>query len=195
MADLIRGGPPSDHRSSRTWTIVGVCAVLTGAVVAGVILAGRQSSSTRVPLATQPPTARTCTGTDITAAVRAFVVAWNSHDPGQLAASLTPTAELDMSEKGQRAMPPAVGGGFTATQGITHVVRFAERQWKLGEQLTYDRARPFLNGANAVGMVARFSDNKRQQMSEAKFAYDCSQAGFSHIVIVAREVAARVASE
>jgi hypothetical protein len=189
MADLIRGGPSSDHRSARTWTVVGVLAVLACAVVAGFMLAGRQPSSAPVPHTTKPRAAPTCTGTDITAAVRAFVDAWNSHDPGLLAAALTPTAELDMSEKRQRARPPAVGGGFTATQGITHVVHFAEHQWQRGEQLTYAGVRPFLNGANAVDMVARFDGNKRQRMSEAKFAYDCSQAGFSHIVIVAREIA------
>jgi hypothetical protein len=119
-----------------------------------------------------------------------FVDAWNRRDVSNLAGVLAPNAELDMSTRFQRALPPTIAGGFVAIQGIGEVERFAEQQWALGEHLSYRRASVAPGGVFALGLTATFANGAKQIMSEGKFVNRCSQSGFVHVVIVAKDRAA-----
>jgi len=51
------------------------------------------------------------------AGARTFVSAWNSHNRALLFDKLSVNALLDMSAKGQKALPPVVRGGYSSAQG------------------------------------------------------------------------------
>ena len=191
VADMIEGGPPDRVRPGRRWVAVGVGLAVVGAAAVAVMLPRGGWSPTPTRPGAAPSSTPSCTDAEVFAALSAFVDAWNSRGPGRLAGTLAPAVELDMSQKGQRASPPAVAGGFRATQGIRDITAFAQRQWDLGERFSYVHARIAPGGVYAERLVARFDDGSRQPMAEAKFAYDCGQAGFSHIVIMAAQVAGR----
>jgi hypothetical protein len=192
MTDSIEGGPPERRwHVGRTWLLggaaVGVAAIVIAAVVVGAGSRGHSNPAT--PSAFSPSPAPTCSGGESATALRDFVRGWNRRDGGALAAALTPTTELDMSTPAQRALPPAVHGGLTSSQGIQPILRFVRAQWRYGEALSYTGVRSFAGGVNAIGLTATFADGSRQRMSEGKFVYDCAQAGFTHIVIVSAELA------
>jgi hypothetical protein len=191
MTDSIEGGPPERRwHVGRAWVLAGAGFAVVAVVVAAVALGGGGSNSKPAnPSAFSPSPAPTCTGGAAAVALRDFVSAWNRRDAGAFAAALTPTTELDMSTGAQRALPPAVHGGFTSSQGIQPILRFASAQWRKGESLSYAQTRLFPGGVNAVHLIATFGDGSRQRMSEGKFVYDCAQAGFTHIVIASVEVA------
>ena len=190
MVDSIEGGRPERGRPlARGWLVAGATVAVLAIVITAVDLRGGTSSNHRPATGalSHSPTP-TCSSGDAVAAIKAFVTAWNQRDPGALAATLTPTTELDMSSRNQRALPPAVRGGFTSSQGIRSILRFARTQWRAGETLTYSGTRVFANGGYALNLTATFSDNTRQRMTEAKFVYDCAQAGLTHIVIASAAV-------
>lgn len=192
MTDAIEGGPPEPERRVRTSWLAGLSAVAFGALLTVVFVVVRHPTGARAPInrsSAHPTALASCTAGTAASALMDFVRAWNHRDAGAVAATLAPSAELDMSTRLQRARPPAVGGALTSTQGIQPILRFAHAQWDRGERLSYTRTQTFPSGIYARDLIAQFSGGEAQRMTEAKFAFDCSQAGFTHIVIVAAEVA------
>jgi hypothetical protein len=141
--------------------------------------------------------ASVCTRAEIRTAISDFFGTWNHRHAAALGRLFSADGELDMATKHQDTLggPPntwsSVGGGPGARGQIA---AFAERQWRLGEKLSYHGIEIVLGGfGNAGGgdaiVVARFADGTAQPMEEAKFGYDASQA-FSHVVIVSAKAAA-----
>lgn len=132
-----------------------------------------------------------CDVTGMTNQIRAFLRAWNRESSTKMTSVVTRDVELDMSTRQQRSTPPRVGGGYTTRRGSPAVLKFAERQWTLGERFRYHRLSVSVSGHGgyALGFLAVFADGTRQRMSEAKFGFACPQARISHVVIVSSEVA------
>ncbi len=88
-------------------------------------------------------------------------------------------------------------GEWTSTGGLGArrlIAAFAERQWRLGERLSYHDINvvtgdgPESNGGSAA-VVATFGDGTVQPMTFVKFIYNCSARAFSHAVMISAEAA------
>lgn len=143
------------------------------------------------------PAASACSRAKIRAAIGDFFVAWNNRDAAALGRLFADDGELDLTTKGQEAVDgsdswSAAGGGPGASGQIA---AFAERQWRLGERLTYGGIQIVLNGGEsgsggyADRVVARFGDGAVQPMGFAKFIYNCASRAFHHVVIVSAKAA------
>ena len=101
---------------------------------------------------------------------------------------------LDMATKIQDAGEWTTTGGPGAGRLIA---AFAERQWRLGETLSYrsiwaaattTAAGPEADGGGAT-IVAKFADGEVQLITYDKFIYDCPAHAFSHVVMTAATAA------
>jgi hypothetical protein len=144
------------------------------------------------------PAADMCTRAEVRAAISDFFDAWNHHDAATLGRLFTVDGVLDMATKHQDTLN---GQGWASAGGLGArgmIAAFAERQWRLGEKLSYRGITVGLNsGASGDGgygyadnVVASFADGAVQPMSEAKFAYGCAAHAFAHVVIVSAKAAA-----
>jgi hypothetical protein len=139
-----------------------------------------------------------CTRAEIRTAISGFFGAWNHRDAAALGRLFSAGGELDMATKHQDTLggPPntwASAGGGPGAPG--QIAAFAERQWRLGEKLSYHGIEIIRGGSGNAGggdaiVVARFADGTAQPMEEAKFGYDCVSRAFSHVVIVSAKAAA-----
>ena len=170
-----------------------------------VSLAGCTGSSGRPsaagsPAATGPsvasgvPEYMVCTRAEIHAAMSRFFDAWNHRDAAALARLFTTYGVLDMATKTQGAGEWTTTGGPGAGRLIA---AFAERQWRLGETLSYrsiwaaattTAAGPEADGGGAT-IVAKFADGEVQLITYDKFIYDCPAHAFSHVVMTAATAA------
>jgi len=157
-------------------------------------------SSAGSPAATEPsvaagvPEHRVCTRAEIHAAMSRFFDAWNHRDAAALALLFTTYGVLDMATKTQGAGEWTTTGGPGAGRLIA---AFAERQWRLGETLSYrsiwaaattTAAGPEADGGGAT-IVAKFADGEVQLITYDKFIYDCPAHAFSHVVMTAATAA------
>jgi len=141
---------------------------------------------------------RVCTRAEIRTAISGFFGAWNHRDAAALVRLFSADGELDMATKHQDTLggPPnswSSAGGGPGARG--QIAAFAERQWRLGEKLSFSGMEIVLGGfGNAGGgdaiVVARFADGTVQPMEEAKFGYDCASRALTHVVIVSARAAA-----
>jgi hypothetical protein len=181
-------------------------AVLAGLVIFPVLvlvlpLAGCTGSSgsphpAKSPAATQrgpaPATsaARVCTAAQITAAIGDFFGDWNHRDAAALGRLFTADGDLDMATKDQDTQASDAwdsAGGGPGARGM--IAAFAERQWLLGELLSYSGIEAIGLGGGDAAVVARFADGTMQPMEEAKFAYNCQSQAFFHVVIISAQAA------
>jgi hypothetical protein len=122
-----------------------------------------------------------------------FFSAWNHRDAAALARLFTTYGVLDMATKTQDAGEWTTTGGPGAGRLIA---AFAERQWRLGETLSYGRiwaaasatAAGLEDGGGAM-IVAKFADGTVQLITYDKFIYDCPAHAFSHAVMTAATAA------
>ena len=136
------------------------------------------------------PTASVCTAAQIKAAIGDFFGDWNHRDPGALGRLFTAGGDLDMATKGQDTLASGAwdsAGGGPGARGM--IAAFAERQWRLGEKLSYSGIEAIDLGGGDAAVVARFADGTVQPMNEAKFHYDCASQAFVHVVIISAEAA------
>lgn len=142
------------------------------------------------------PAASVCTRAEVWSAISGFFDAWNHHDAAALGRLFTVDGVLDMATKHQDTL---TGQGWASVGGLGArgmIAAFAERQWRLGEKLSYRGVTAGLNGGAAGdggyagNVVASFADGAVQPMSEAKFAYGCAAHAFAHVVIVSAKAAA-----
>lgn len=103
---------------------------------------------------------------------------------------MSPAVLMDMSTKRQRSTLPSINGGHESLQGRAKVLRFIRQQWRLGEQLKYQKIEPFPGGATVSRLQAVYRDGRVQHMAEGKFAFDCATRSLRHIVISSSQVAA-----
>ena len=157
-----------------------------------------QSSSAGSPraaarsAASSTPAASVCTRAEVKAAISHFFGAWNHHDAAALGRLFTVDGVLDMAIKHQDTL---TGHGWASAGGRGMIAAFAERQWRLGEKLSYRGMTIGLNGAAGDGgyasnVLARFADGMVQPMEEAKFVYGCASHALAHVVIVSAKAAA-----
>jgi len=143
------------------------------------------------------PAASICSRAVIRAAIGGFFGAWNHRDLAALRRLFAPAGELDLTTKYQHAADgtdswSSAGGGAGASGQIA---AFGERQWRLGERLSYRGIRVVLNGGGhghggyAGHVVARFADGTVQPMGYAKFIYGCASRAFLHVVIISTKAA------
>jgi len=146
--------------------------------------------------ASSTPAAGVCTRAEIKGAISRFFGAWNHRDAAALGRLFTVDGVLDMATKHQDTL---AGGGWASVGGTSArlaVAAFAERQWRLGEKLSYRGMTIDLNGGEggdggfANKVLASFADGTVQPMSEAKFVYGCAGQAFVHVVIVSAKAAA-----
>lgn len=171
-------------------------------------LAGCTGSSGRPPAAGSPPAtgagvgsptpaASVCTRAQITAAIGDFFAAWNHRDAAALGRLFTADGVLDMATKHQDTLHESE---YTSTGGLGArrlIGAFAERQWRLGEKLSYRHitaaARATASWPEGDGgfatVVARFADGTVQPMAETKFVYDCASHAFAHVVMTSAKAA------
>jgi hypothetical protein len=142
------------------------------------------------------PAAGVCTRPEIKAAISHFFDAWNHHDAAALGWLFTADGVLDMATKHQDTL---TGHEWASAGGRRMIAAFAERQWRLGEKLSYRGVRIDLNGGAAGDggfaghVVASFADGTVQPMDEAKFAYSCAIHSFTHVEITSAKAAERLA--
>ena len=160
---------------------------------------GRPSSAgspaaTERSVAAGVPEHRVCTRAEIHAAMSRFFDAWNHRDAAALARLFTTYGVLDMATKTQGAGEWTTTGGPGAGRLIA---AFAERQWRLGETLSYGgiwvSASATAAGSEGDGggaaIVAKFADGTVQPITIDKFVYDCPAHAFSHVVMTAATAA------
>jgi len=126
--------------------------------------------------------ASVCTGPEAKTAISRFFDAWNHRNAAALGRLFTADGVLDMATKHQDTLHGhdwASVGGLGARRMIA---AFAERQWRLGEKLSY-------RDGGGRDVVARFADGTVQPMEETKFIYDCARQGFAHVVIISAKAA------
>jgi ketosteroid isomerase-like protein len=161
--------------------------------IAGCTGSSGHPSSAGSPAATERraalPTAAAgvCEGAEIKAAIRSFFDAWDHRDAAALGRLFTADGVLDMATKHQDTI---AGQGWASAGGRGVIAAFAERQWRLGEKLSYHGMTMFGDGGYAGSVVASFADGTVQPMDEAKFAYGCASHAFAHVVIVSAKAAA-----
>jgi hypothetical protein len=124
--------------------------------------------------------------------ISGFFQAWNRRDTAALGRLFTVDGVLDMATKDQDTL---TGQGWASASGRGMIAAFAQRQWRLGEKLSYRGLMIGFNGAAGNGgyasnVLASFADGKMQPMTEAKFAYRCTGHAFAHVVIVSAKAAA-----
>ena len=160
---------------------------------------GRPSSAgspaaTERSVAAGVPEHRVCTRAEIHAAMTHFFDAWNHRGAAALERLFTTYGVLDMATKIQDAGEWTTTGGPGAGRLIA---AFAERQWRLGETLSYrsiwaaattTAAGPEADGGGAT-IVAKFADGTVQPITYDKFIYDCPAHAFSHAVMTAAKAA------
>jgi len=130
------------------------------------------------------------TAAQIKAAIGDFFGDWNHRDPGALGRLFTAGGDLDMATKGQDTLASGAwdsAGGGPGARGM--IAAFAERQWRLGEKLSYSGIEAIDLGGGDAAVVARFADGTVQPMKEAKFHYHCASQAFVHVVIISAEAA------
>jgi hypothetical protein len=143
--------------------------------------------------ASSAPAASVCTRAEVKAAISGFFDAWNHHDAAALGRLFTANGILDMATKHQDTLHRHV---WASASGRGMIAAFAERQWRLGEKLSYRGLTAGFNGGAAGGggyasnVRASFADGTVQPMVEAKFAYGCASHAFTHVVIVSAKAAA-----
>jgi hypothetical protein len=151
--------------------------------------AGSPAATQRGP-ASATPAASVCTATQIKAAIGHFFGDWNHRDAAALGSLFTADGDLDMATKDQDTLASGAwdsAGGGPGARGM--IAAFAERQWRLGELLSYSGIEAIdLDGGDAA-VVARFADGTVQPMNEAKFHYDCQSQAFFHVVIISAQAA------
>ncbi len=138
------------------------------------------------------PAASVCTRAEVKAAISGFFDAWNRRDAAALGRLFTVDAVLDMATKHQDTL---TGQGWASASGRAMIAAFAQRQWHLGEKLSYRGLTIGFdgvagNGGYAANVLASFADGTVQPMTEAKFAYRCAGHAFAHVVIVSAKAAA-----
>jgi hypothetical protein len=151
--------------------------------------AGSSPARQRGP-ASATPTASVCTATQIQAAIGHFFGDWNHRDATALGQLFTASGDLDMATKDQDTLASGAwdsAGGGPGARGM--IAAFAERQWRLGELLSYSGIEAIDLGGGDAAVVARFADGTVQPMEEAKFAYDCQSQAFFHVVIISAQAA------
>ena len=160
---------------------------------------GRPSSAgspaaTERSVAAGVPEHRVCTRAEIHAAMTHFFDAWNHRGAAALERLFTTYGVLDMATKIQDAGEWTTTGGPGAGRLIA---AFAERQWRLGETLSYrsiwaaattTAAGPEADGGGAR-IVAKFADGTVQPITYDKFIYACPAHAFSHAVMTAAKAA------
>ena len=168
--------------------------------LAGCMGSSGHPSSAGSPAATERsvaagvPEHRVCTRAEIHAAMTHFFDAWNHRGAAALERLFTTYGVLDMATKIQDAGEWTTTGGPGAGRLIA---AFAERQWRLGETLSYrsiwaaattTAAGPEADGGGAT-IVAKFADGTVQPITYDKFIYDCPAHAFSHVVMTAATAA------
>ncbi|MGH3195683.1 MAG: hypothetical protein ACRDOH_28915 [Streptosporangiaceae bacterium] len=151
--------------------------------------AGNPAGTQRGP-ASATPAASVCTAAQIKAAIGDFFGDWNHRDAAALGRLFTADGDLDMATKDQDTLASGAwdsAGGGPGTRGM--IAAFAERQWRLGEVLSYSGIEAIDLGGGDAAVVARFADGTVQPMEEAKFAYDCQSQAFFHVVIISAKAA------
>jgi hypothetical protein len=151
--------------------------------------AGSPAATQRGP-ASATPAARVCTAAQIKAAIGDFFGDWNHRDAAALGRLFTADGDLDMATKDQDTLASGAwdsAGGGPGARGM--IAAFAERQWRLGEMLSYSGIEAIDLGGGDAAVVARFADGTVQPMEEAKFAYDCASQAFFHVVIISAQAA------
>jgi hypothetical protein len=139
------------------------------------------------------PAAIVCTRAEVKAAISHFFGAWNHRDAAALGRLFTVDGVLDMATKHQDTV---TGHDWASAGGRGMIAAFAERQWRLGEKLSYRGLTIDLNGGvagdggYANNVLASFTDGTVQPMDEAKFIYGCASHTFAHVVIVSAKPAA-----
>jgi len=147
---------------------------------------GRPSPAGRPPAtergaASGTPTASVCTRLEDRTAISRFFDAWNDRDPPALGRQFTVNGVLDMATKAPGHLHKHVWTNVGGLGARRMIAAFAERQWRLGEKLSYR------GGARAV---ARFADGTVQPMAETKFVYHWASHAFARVVIVSAKAAA-----
>ena len=170
--------------------------------VAGCTGSSARSSPTAAPaagggVAPGAPAAGPCGPREVRAAIADFFVAWNRRDAPALGRLFAASGEFDLTTKGEHAVDGRdswySAGGGAGSRG--QIAAFAQRQWRLGEKLSYRGIQTVLNGGTSgdggyVGrVVARFGDGTVQPMGYAKFIYGCTSRAFLHVVIVSAKAA------
>jgi hypothetical protein len=141
-------------------------------------------SPTATPSVGLSTSAGTCHATSIKDGVKRFVRAWNRKDTTVVQRLLRVDAAISMSGKRQGAASPAAKS--TDLHGWDEIRAFAQMQWDLGQQLSFASiAAVRRQGAYAYGMRSTYTDGSRQQYTDAKFAYSCTDSAFTRIVLVA----------
>ena len=151
--------------------------------------AGTPAGTQRVP-ASATPAASVCTAAQIKAAIGDFFGDWNHGDAAALGRLFTADGDLDMATKDQDTLASGAWdstGGGPGARGM--IAAFAERQWRLGEKLSYSGIEAIDLGGGDAAVVARFADGTVQPMKEAKFHYHCASQAFVHVVIISAEAA------
>jgi hypothetical protein len=138
--------------------------------------------------------AQTCNRQRIMPAVRGFFTFWDHRDKRPFGQLFEAQGILDMATKNQDTLHDQA---WTDNGGRRAIVAFAVSQWRLGELFSYHGMEIYtappggIGGAEVDDVFARFSDGSVQRIEEAKFNYDCSQGGFTHVVIISAGIAVK----
>lgn len=138
--------------------------------------------------------AQMCNRHRIMPAVRGFFTFWDHRDKRPFGQLFEAQGILDMATKNQDTLHDQA---WTDNGGRRAIVAFAVSQWRLGELLSYHGMEIYtappggIGGAEVDDVFARFSDGSVQLIEEAKFNYDCSQGGFTHVVIISAGIAVK----
>jgi hypothetical protein len=128
------------------------------------------------------PAARVCTRPEDKTAISRFFADWNHRDAAALGRLFTADGLLDMATKHQDTLHKHMWASVGGLGARRLIAAFAERQWRLGEMLSYR--------GGGTRTVARFADGTVQHMEETKFVYDCAGHVFAHVVIISAKAAA-----
>jgi hypothetical protein len=126
---------------------------------------------------------RACSQSEIQSSIGRFFVTWNQRDRSAFESLFDTNAELDLATKQQDTLSEGPEG-YRVAEGSNAILAPAAQQWSLGETLNYRGITLFANGGYADNVVATFRDGTTQRFDEAKFAYDCSDHGLSHVEVV-----------
>lgn len=145
--------------------------------------------------ASSTPAASACTRAKIKVAISHFFYTWNHRDAAALERLFTLDGVFEMATKHQNTFTGHTWASVGGPGARRMIAGFAERQWRLGEKLSYRGIGIDLNGGEAGdggfanNVVASFADGTRQPMEEAKFIYDCASQAFVHVVITSAKAA------
>ena len=141
---------------------------------------------------TPQPQALTCRPAKIKSAVRYFFAAWNHRDRAAFGRLFDPDGAFALAGQHQDTLSHGSNGGYTEVGGRGAITALAQRQWALGERLSYHGMTIYVGyggGAEVNHVSASFPGPLTQPIEEAKFIYDCATGAFAHVVIISAGVA------